>query len=274
MGDSPTPHDAGDVAAASDSASSLAKMLYVLQLFSEKAPVWSTAEIIQALETSRSTGYRYIKTLHDAGLLNSVRNGYYGLGPGIIEMDLKIRMTDPLLLSSQGVLEDLVANIGHSALLCTAYHDSVLCIGEARAPQSPQNRFSRGQRRPLFQGAVSKVILAYLPHHRLKAIYPRQQAEIEAAGLGSNWKEFRSALSEIKKDGYALTKGEFNPGVYSVAAPILTDQKTSLGSVGVAWDEKERRDVDIAKAAFAVRHAAATISERMKEKQRESEPAE
>ena len=245
-------------------------MLTILQLFTEKEPVWSTASIIEALETSRSTGYRYIKTLHDAGLLNSVRNGHYSLGPGIIEMDLQIRQTDPLLLASAGVLEDLVDNIGHSALLCTAYHDSVLCIGEARAPQSPENRFSRGQRRPLFQGAVSKVILAYLPHHRLKAIYPRQHEQIEKSGLGSNWKEFRAALGDIKKDGYALTKGEFNPGVYSVAAPILTDQKISLGSVGVAWDERVRRDVDIEKAVLAVKKAAGTISERLLEKQHDS----
>ncbi|MFE5837475.1 IclR family transcriptional regulator [Arthrobacter sp. NPDC056493] len=256
----------GEVVSAPDSASSLAKMLNILQLFSESEPVWSTAAIIEALETSRSTGYRYIKTLHDAGLLNATRNGYYSLGPGIIEMDLQIRLTDPLLLASHGVLEDLVDKIGHSALLCTAFHDSVLCVGEARAPLSPENRFSRGQRRPLFQGAVSKVILAYLPHHRLKAIYPRQRAEIEKAGLGSDWKEFRAALGEIKRAGYALTKGEFNPGVYSVAAPILTDQKTSLGSVGVAWDEKERRDVDVQKAVFAVKQAAMTVSDRLAEK--------
>jgi DNA-binding IclR family transcriptional regulator len=255
------------VTASTDSASSLAKMLHILELFSETEPVWSTAAIIEAMETSRSTGYRYIKTLHEAGLLSAVRNGYYSLGPAIIEMDLQMRLTDPLLLASHGVLENLVDKIGHSALICTAFRDSVLCVGEARAPRSPENRFSRGQRRPLFQGAVSKVILAHLPHHRLKAIYPRQSAQIEKAGLGSTWSEFRAALGEIKKDGFALTMGEFNPGVYSVAAPILTDQKTSVGSVGVAWDEKERRDVDVERAVLAVKHAAATISERLTDKQ-------
>lgn len=262
-----SPSSPRQLATSSDSASSLAKMLQILRLFTESKPVWSTAAIIDTLEGSKSTGYRYIKILHDAGLLNSVRSGYYTLGPGIIEMDLQIRLTDPLLLASRGVLEDLVDKIGHSALLCTAFHDSVLCVGEARAPQSPENRFSRGQRRPLFQGAVSKVILAYLPHHRLKAIYPRQRLEIEKAGLGSTWNEFRTALAEIKKDGYALTKGEFNPGVYSVAAPVLTDQKISVGSVGVAWDEEERRDVDVQWAVHAVKHAATTISDRMKENQ-------
>ncbi|MFJ5698672.1 IclR family transcriptional regulator [Arthrobacter sp. NPDC093139] len=238
-------------------------MLHILELFSEKGPVWSTADLIKALETSRSTGYRYIKTLHDAGLLTAVRNGYYTLGPRIIEMDLQIRMTDPLLLASHGVLEDLVDKIGHSALLLTAFRDSVLCVGEYRAPQSPENRFSRGQRRPMFQGAGSKVILAHLPHHRLKAIFPRHCEEIENARLGSTWREFRKILGDIRKDGYLLTKGEFNPGVYGVAAPILTDQKTALGSVGVAWDEKERRDVNVQHAIFAVKHAATTISERL-----------
>ncbi|MEU6415990.1 IclR family transcriptional regulator [Streptomyces spiralis] len=251
---------------ATQGSASLAKMLQILELFSETEPVWSTAAILEALETSRSTGYRYIKTLHEAGLLNAVRNGHYTLGPRIIEMDLQIRLTDPLLLASQGVLEDLVDRIGHSALLCTAFRDSVLCVGECRAPLSPENRFSRGQRRPLFQGAVSKVILAYLPHHRLKAIYARQRSEIENAGLGGTWSDFRAALGEMKKDGYALTVGEFNPGVYSVAAPILTDQKTALGSVGVAWDENERRDVEVQQAVLAVKQAATTISERLIEK--------
>lgn len=254
---------AGEVAAAPDSAGSLARMLNVLDLFSESEAVWSTADIIEALETSRSTGYRYIKTLHDAGLLTTVRNGYYSLGPRIIEMDLQIRQTDPLLLASHGVLEDLVDKIGHSALLCTAFRDSVLCIGECRAPLSPANRFSRGQRRPLFQGAVSKVILAHLPHHRLKAIYARHSTEIEDARLGGTWSVFRKTLGEIKKDGYLLTMGEFNPGVYGLAAPIFNEQKTALGSVGVAWDEKARSDVEVQQAVLAVKQAASTISERL-----------
>ena len=270
MGGRGSPSGVGEETAAPDGAGSPAKMLYILELFSETEPVWSTAAIIEALETSRSTGYRYIKTLHDAGLLTAVRNGYYGLGPRIIEMDLQLRQTDPLLLASHGVLEDLVDKIGHSALLCTAYGDSVLCIGEYRAPRSPANRFSRGQRRPLYQGAVSKVILAYLPHHRLKAIYPRQRKEMENAGLGSTWSAFRAALGKIKKDGYIVTMGEFTPGVYGVAAPVLTDQKTSLGSVGVAWDEHARRDVEVEQAVLAVKQAATTISERMMEKQRRS----
>src|SRR4051794_13145316 len=251
--------------------SSLAKTFQILDLFTEEEPVWSTSAIINALDATRSTGYRYIKALHDAGLLASAQNGHYRLGPRIMEMDLKLRLTDPLLLASHDVLEGLVERIGHSATLCTAYRDSVLCIGEYRAPHSPANRFSRGQRRSLLQGAVSKVILAHLPHYRLKAFYPRQSREIEAAGLGSTWKEFRANLGDIKKRGYHVTMGEFNPGVIGVAAPILNSQKTALGSVGVAWDESERRDIHVDHAVQAVKDAAATIAGRLLERQLDRE---
>lgn len=254
----------GRMASARARAGSPAKMLQVLELFNEEEPVWSAAALIEALETSRATGYRYIKTLHDAGLLATLGNGYYSLGPRIIEMDMQIRLADPLLLASQGVLEALVDRVGHSAVLLTAFHDvSVLCIGECRSPLSPATRPNRGQRRSLFQGAESKVILAHLPHHRLKTIYAGHAGEIEAAGLGNTWKDFRKALGDVRKDGYLLAMSEFNPGVYGVAAPILTGQRTAVASVGLAWDEQARSDVDVQYAISIVKHAAETVSDRL-----------
>ncbi|OZE22913.1 hypothetical protein CH256_21680 [Rhodococcus sp. 05-2254-6] len=263
-----------EVVESPDAAGSLEKMLHILELFSEAQPMWSTAAILEYLDTSRSTGYRYIKTLNDAGLIAAVRNGQYTLGPRIIEMDRQIRETDPLLLASRGVLEDLVDNIGHSALLCRPFGDSVLCVGEYRAPLSPANRFSRGERRPLFHGAVSKIILAYLPHHRLKALYPRQREQIQQAGLGDSWSAFRTTLGAFKKDGFVVTVGEFNPGVCGVAAPVLTGQKTALGSVGVAWDVNERRDVDVQRAVTAVKLAASKISDGVADIQRRADAAD
>jgi DNA-binding IclR family transcriptional regulator len=97
----------------------------------------------------------------------------------------------------------------------------------------------------------------------LKAIYARHSHKIEDAGLGDTWSVFRKTLGEIKKDGYLLTMGEFNPGVSGLAAPIITDQKTAIGSVGVAWNENARRDVKIQQAVLAVKQAATTMSERL-----------
>jgi DNA-binding IclR family transcriptional regulator len=58
-----------------------------------------------------------------------------------------------------------------------------------------------GSGAPLFQGAGSKVILEHLPHHRLQVIYARKAKEIEDAGPGSTWGDFRKILTGIKRDG-------------------------------------------------------------------------
>lgn len=72
------------------------------------------------------------------------------------------------------------------------------------------------------------------------------------------------------KDGYVLTTGEFNAGVYGVRAPILTDQKIAVGSLEVTWNVKEVRDVEVQHTVLAVKQAATAISERLLEKQRHS----
>ncbi|MDR6509138.1 DNA-binding IclR family transcriptional regulator [Arthrobacter oryzae] len=208
------------------------------------------------------------KTLHDAGLLSAVRNGYYTLGPRIIEMDVLFarRIHRSGSCSAPGEQRRARGPGGEDRtlfLLLTAFRDSVLCIGEYRAPLSPADRFNRGQGRPFFQAAGPKVILAHLPispspHHRLKAIYPRHSTEIENAGLGAAHGASSASHTRDQERRYFLTRGEFNPCVYGVAAPILTDQKTALGSVGVAWHENERRDVDIRHAVRAVKQAATT----------------
>ena len=245
------------------SASSLTKMLSILDLFTPKTPIWSTNKLIKSLGTSRSTAYRYIKGLHAAGLIGAVGNGFYVLGPRIVELDLQIRNCDPLHQVGKGILAQLVDATGHSALLCQLFSNSVLCIREHLAPLSPENLFSRGQRRPRFFGAMSKVILAHLPNHRLPNIYERNAATIAEAKLGTTWKEFKSSLLKIRKDGFAITHGEFNPGVVGIAAPIFNTEKLILGSVGVSFQAEELSSVDIPKTIISVKRAARDITQRV-----------
>jgi len=234
-----------------DASSSLTRMLSILDLFTLEDSLWSTADIIDALKTSRSTGYRYLRALTSAGLLSAVGNGYYVLGPRIIELDLQIRETDPLLQSSEGVLEQLVETTHHSALLCTLFQNSVLCVRACRAQMSPMTVLSRGQRRPLFRGAMSKVILAHLSDHRLRTIFARRQAEIREANLGEQWDDFRVALAQIRSDGYMKSVAEFTRGLAGIAAPVFNAEQAVIGSVGVACDITELPLTDVDRARWA-----------------------
>ena len=159
-------------------ASSLEKMLGLLDVFTTAAPAWSTEALIRFSGTSRSTCYRYIKALQAAGMLTPVAGGAWMLGPRIIELDRTMRLCDPVTTGAGPALRRLAAETGHSGLLSLLFSGTVMCVGDAPAPGAPEGLFSRGQRRPLFNGAASKVILAHLPPHQLRALFGRHRTTI------------------------------------------------------------------------------------------------
>ena len=72
-----------------------------------------------------ANGYRYIKALWDVGLLAPVSNGHYILGPRIVELDRQSRQSVPLYKAAGPSIKRLVADSGHSALLCAFFSGSV-----------------------------------------------------------------------------------------------------------------------------------------------------
>lgn len=94
-------------------------------------------------------------------------------------------------------------------------------------------------------------------------MFTRNQANITEAGFGATWVEFRDTLAKIRKDGVAITYGEFNPGVVGIAAPIFNSEHAILGSIGIAMSAEEVKDTDMNKAVVSVKRAAKEVSLRL-----------
>ncbi len=243
--------------------SSLQKMLSLLDVFTLAAPVWSTEDLIRYSGCSRSTCYRYIKVLQNAGFLAPVAGGAYILGPRIIELDRHIRMCDPVYIAGGPPMRKLAASTGHSALLFILFSDTVMCVREELKADAPEGLLSRGERRSLFSGAASKVILAHLPPHQLRSLYAKHRKTIAAAGLGSDWQAFRETLRDIRKDGYCLTIGEYRRGALGIAAPLFNSAGSVLGSLGIATHATSVKRAEIPALAKSVVKAARDATQRI-----------
>lgn len=242
---------------------SLNRMLQLLDAFTAAHSTRSTDELIKLSGGSRSTTYRYIRALQRAGLLSPVANGCWALGSRILELDLQLRTSDPLYTAGGPVMKRLVERTGHSALLCTLYSDAVICIRDQRSPQAPRGLFSRGQRRPVFRAAASKILLPYLPAHQLRRIYSNSAAAIAAANLGHNWKGFLAALREMRDEGYCITKGEFRAGIVGIAAPVLNRAGGAFASIGIAFPIRNFKSSQKEYLVAQVLEAAANLSNRI-----------
>lgn len=217
--------------------SSICKAFQILDLLSEDQATITSEDVSDALGTSRSTTYRYIKSLCDSGFLVQFRRGVFALGPRIVELERKIQLSDPLLNSSRGAMRDSVdAFAGSALLLCGLWGDRVLCIHHAQSEAVDDTlpleiERARGRPFPLFKGAASLAILAHLTVQKRRSIFLKYSREIADAGLGTTWQEFRQATRALRSKQHVVTRGTFGTSLVAVAAPILDEDGNVVGSI-------------------------------------------
>lgn len=212
------------------------RVFAILNLFEEKHPIWHADEINETLGYTRATGYRYVKELVAAGFLRKASAGRYSLGPRIIELDFQLRRSDPVLLAAVPVVDELAKRARLDAVLSTIFATKLVDTYRASADPGLQFRYGRGRPRPLFQGAAPKVILAFMARSQLVKIYESCAADAAAAGLGTNWTEFRSRLTEIRNERFYWSRGELDEWLSGAAMPLFDadgDVAAALTLVGL-----------------------------------------
>jgi DNA-binding IclR family transcriptional regulator len=224
-----------------------ARVLAILNLFDEAHPVWHADDINAATGYTRATGYRYVKDLVEAGFLRKVAAGRYSLGPRIIELDYQLRRSDPVLLAAVPVMDELARRSKLDAVLSTIFGSRLVDTYRASADATLRLGYGRGRPRPLFKGAAPKVILAFMERAPLVRIYEAGSEEAAASGLGATWPEFRSRLTEIRKDAVYWSRGALDPWLSGAAMPVFDadgDIAAALALVGLKKtleDTGERR---------------------------------
>lgn len=215
-----------------------ARAFAILNLFDEAHPVWHADEINEAMGYTRATGYRYVKDLVEFGFLRKVSAGRYALGSRIIELDYRLRRSDPLLRAAVPVMNDLVKEAGLDAVLTTLFGNQLVDVHRASIDPGLQLSYGRGRPRPLFLGAAAKVILAHLGRPQLVKLYG-DGAEAARCGLGQDLTAFRAHLVEVRREGFYWSRGELEPKVSGAAVPVFDvdgDVAAGLALVGLTED--------------------------------------
>jgi DNA-binding IclR family transcriptional regulator len=204
-------------------------MLKVLDLFTEEAPALTADEIISRLNYSRPTGYRYVRELVSAGLLVRAPHGY-ALGPRIIEFDWLIRRHDPLLTASRAAVRELARKSGCGVTQMGIYGERIVTIHYEPGPEPLEIGFDRGRPMPLFRGAPSKAILAFLPRARLERLHRKHR--------GRGFARFLEEMQAIRKNGYAISFGELDLGKVGLGVPLFRRDRSVAGSLCLVLTRK------------------------------------
>lgn len=237
-----------------ESTNSLERMLQVVDLIEARASPVLPDELMDQLRLTRSTLYRYLKILADSGLITSFPGVGFALGPRIAELDFKMRNRDPLIIASRPVMSELVAALPGIALLCRRYRDTVLCVHQERGATSLVSTYERGLARPLFRGAASRIILAYLPPRVIERLHQQDSAN------GVSLSALRPELKEMRRRGWDLTESQVTRGVTGIAAPVFDSRGRILGSLSLTIGRTKIPASEAARIAERVMFCARIVS--------------
>ena len=241
------------------------RLTKLLLLFSrDDVPSWSVGEADHELGLSSSHTYRYFRSLSAAGFIAQISTGKYVLGPAIVQLDRKMRQSDPLILNSITALKYLISHspVKSVAIICRYFHGQVMCIHEEfEKKEEYEVSYERGMLRPLSQGAASKSILAHLPLRSVKAQFEKDAQHFADFGLGGSWDEVKLILRKLRAAETVYTCGELGRGAAGISSPVFDGDKV-VGSISIVIPEQSASETLVATISPIVALSAKMISDR------------
>lgn len=242
--------------------SQLIKVLQVLDLFSEQRTTLRAEEIADLLGLSRPTAFRYARQLCAAGLLSKL-SGQYSLGARIIQLDYRIRRSDPLLIASREKMRKLADRTSCTIVLSSLYNDDIINVHHETGRYDAKISLGRGLVMPRFRGAAAKAIVAHLPPARLRRLYQQYANHPNALEIAPDWTGFQRYFRAIRQRGYYVSHGEVDIGITGVAAPIFNADRTVIGALTLVfdcaaepWIQEERIAAEVVGCASTIRPTA------------------
>jgi DNA-binding IclR family transcriptional regulator len=177
-------------------------------------------EVAERARLPKSTAARLLASLSREGVVEQVPGDTrYRLGARLATLAAGVLPTRSLAMLARPTLTELAAEVGEAAGLSVAEGNLVHYIEQVDTPNPVSVRDWTGSRIPMHAVSSGQVLLAF-----------RQPAAFERY-LESPLERFtdrtlvspdalRERLREVRTDGYAWAREEFDRGINSVAAPI------------------------------------------------------
>lgn len=210
---------------------SVRKALAILDLIAEDGPA-SLSELGTKTELPKSTLFRLLLTMSEAGFIERTPGGDYALAVKLWRIGARaidFATLHPLIAGALRDLVDLTSETAHFSVYEGGYAvqvEKVECEHPIRAPTRI------GGRSPGYASATGKALLAYQPADEIERVGSLAERHTAATILDAD--RLAEELAHVRRVGFAINRGEWREGVWSVAAPVFDHRNQVVGSIGVS----------------------------------------
>ncbi|MBE3580657.1 MAG: IclR family transcriptional regulator [Thermoanaerobacteraceae bacterium] len=218
------------------------RLLTLLECFTFDKPEWGVTELSERLGLYKSVVHRMLVTLESRGFVSQdPATKKYRLGIKVFELGMVVASQMDLRKVAKPVMEELAAKTGETVLLEVVDELQGLCIEKVESPQSMKCTSQVGKRVPLYAGAPTKVLMAYLPEEIIDKIIG-QGLERFTEQTVVDPDELLRQLAVIRQQGYCISWGEMDIGSVGIACPIWNHEKRVVAALSIVGPEIRIRE--------------------------------
>lgn len=223
---------------------SLARGLAVLNCFAKCERPMTIGSASELTGLSRQSVRRCLHTLVQLGYATRIGTSY-ALRPKVMSLGFAYLSSAPLAVRAQPLLDALRDELGESCSLGVIDEDQVCYIARAEISRIVSVSLRVGSRLPLYPTSMGRVLLAGTSAEARAAYFARielikltERTEISPLRL-------RGICEKAAEDGYALVNQELEPGLRSVAVPVLSANRRVIAALNVGTSTSRMTEAEV-----------------------------
>ncbi|MCW2681277.1 MAG: Transcriptional regulator, IclR [Frankiales bacterium] len=202
------------------SIAAIGKAVRLLDVFSNKRPELTVAELVELTGFARSTVYRLVGTLEEVGWLFRTEAGAYRPTLRLFRLgNIAANATD-IRHVARPFLAAMSKELGDSSYLFVRDGQRAVCLERLEGPYPIKVTLVEvGGSLPLTVGAAPRTLLAY--------------DDDSAGGSGVNGSNLPPDLERVREQGYEINLEDVTIGFCSVGAPVLNRDGGAVAAVSL-----------------------------------------
>jgi IclR family transcriptional regulator, KDG regulon repressor len=236
----------------------------ILKCFSGAKTHFKISEIARQLDLDRSTTYRILLSLEEAGFVEKdEKAGTYCLGLGAFEIgNAYLRQMD-LIQVSRPIMADLAQKVQETVHLAVLSETEIVYVEKSDSPRSLGVMSKLGQRGPIYCTALGKTLLAFQPEAEQSRILQKLKMPALTATTITSKQKLGEELRTIRKQGYALDRREIEEDVECIGAPIRNYTGNVVAALSISGPQRKINTPREKQFVGSVVKAASLISSKL-----------
>lgn len=241
---------------------SVERALAILSLYSREKQEWGITEISQEVQLPKSTVHGLVKTLEKHNFLYMGDNGKYRLGVKVFELGMAYSANIKLTTAAEQVVRQLVDRYKQTVHVAIYAGRMAILVVSSRAGGSGVLAPRVGAGIPAYCTGVGKVLLAWQKTQVIEDFLQNEPLMPITKNTITDQERFREELAGIRRQGYAIDRGEALPETGCIAAPIFGADGEIVAAISVSGPLQEvLHEKNFTVCRDDVMRAAKTVSE-------------